>query len=145
MQTENLRYDYDDKFDVLYVALGDRKNSYGDDSQDGVIYLKDIDTDKLTGITILDFCKKKYRTYSKSEIYKIDVVGGMKDEINCFADFDISYIKEFSIKAYYYPFVYAPVLTGDKVGELKIYSNNKLIGTVDIIAPESVTVWQTTN
>ena len=59
MQTENLRYDYDDKFDVLYVALGDRKNSYGDDSQDGVIYLKDTDTDKLTGITILDFCKKR--------------------------------------------------------------------------------------
>lgn len=57
MQTENLRYDYDDKFDVLYVALGDRKNSYGDDSQDGVIYLKDIDTDKLTGITILDFAR----------------------------------------------------------------------------------------
>lgn len=25
MQMENLRYDYDDKFDVLYVALGDRK------------------------------------------------------------------------------------------------------------------------
>lgn len=94
---------------------------------------------------IMDFCKKKYRTYSKSEIYKIDVAGGIKDEINCIADFDISYIKEFSIKAYYYPFVYAPVLTGDKVGELKIYSNNKLIGTVDIIAPESVTVWQTTN
>lgn len=59
MLKNNTGYDYDQKFDVLYIALGDRKNSYGDDSDGKVIYLKDIDTDELTGITIMNF-KKKY-------------------------------------------------------------------------------------
>ena len=59
MLKNNVGFDYDNKFDVLYIAIGDRSNSYGDDSDGNVIYLKDIDTDELTGITILNF-KKKY-------------------------------------------------------------------------------------
>ena len=54
LQKNNIGFDYDKKFDVLYIALGDRSNSDGN-----VIYLKDIDTDELTGITIMNF-KKKY-------------------------------------------------------------------------------------
>ena len=57
---------------------------------------------------------------------------------------DIAYINSIETEACFYPIIYAPVIQGSKVGKLKIYSNNKLIGTVDIIAPESVTVWQTT-
>lgn len=59
LQKNSIGFDYDKKFDVLYIALGDRSNSYGDDSDGDVIYLKDIDTDELTGITIMNF-KKKY-------------------------------------------------------------------------------------
>ena len=59
LQKNSIVFDYDKKFDVLYIALGDRSNSYGDDSYGNVIYLKDIDTDELTGITIMNF-KKKY-------------------------------------------------------------------------------------
>ena len=59
LQKNNIGFDYDKKFDVLYIALGDRSNSYGDDSDGNVIYLKDIDTDELTGITIMNF-KKRY-------------------------------------------------------------------------------------
>lgn len=59
-QKANLQYDYDTKYDVLYVALGDRNNSYGDDSENGIIYLKDIDTDELTGVTVMDFMKRYY-------------------------------------------------------------------------------------
>nr|DAK83795.1 MAG TPA: Protein of unknown function (DUF2283) [Caudoviricetes sp.] len=59
-------FDYDPKFDVLYIALGDRSNSYGDDSDGNVIYLKDIDTDELTGITIMDF-KRKYKEHRLPE------------------------------------------------------------------------------
>ena len=50
-QRASLQFDYDAKYDVLYVALGDRDNSYGDDSEAGIIYLRDIDTDELTGVT----------------------------------------------------------------------------------------------
>ena len=59
LQKNSIVFDYDKKFDVLYIALGDRSNSYGDDSEGNVIYLKDIDADELTGITIMNF-KKKY-------------------------------------------------------------------------------------
>ena len=59
LQKNSIVFDYDKKFDVLYIALGDRSNSYGDASEGNVIYLKDIDTDELTGITIMNF-KKKY-------------------------------------------------------------------------------------
>lgn len=59
LQKNSIVFDYDKKFDVLYIAIGDRSNSYGDDSEGNVIYLKDIDTDELTGITIMNF-KKKY-------------------------------------------------------------------------------------
>lgn len=59
MLKNNVGFDYDNKFDVLYIAIGDRSNSYGDDSDGNIIYLKDIDTDELTGVTILNF-KKKY-------------------------------------------------------------------------------------
>lgn len=59
LQKNSIGFDYDKKFDVLHIALGDRSNSYGDDSDGNVIYLKDIDTDELTGITIMNF-KKKY-------------------------------------------------------------------------------------
>ena len=60
-QRASLQFDYDAKYDVLYVALGDRDNSYGDDSEACIIYLRDIDTDELTGVTVLDFMKR-YRS-----------------------------------------------------------------------------------
>lgn len=49
---------HDSENDVLYIGLGDRSNSYGDDDDDGIIILRDIDTRELTGITILDFLYK---------------------------------------------------------------------------------------
>lgn len=64
LQKNNIGFDYDKKFDVLYIALGDRSNSYGDDSDGNVIYLKDIDTDELTGITIMNFKKSISKTGS---------------------------------------------------------------------------------
>ena len=93
---------------------------------------------------IFDFCKKRYRVYSSEQEFFIDVVGGVEDKIKCTAQFDVAYINSISTQAYFYPLLYAPVIKGSTVGVLKIYSNKKLIGTVDIIAPESVTVWQIT-
>lgn len=50
--------DYDEKQDVLYVAIGDKTNSYGDDSEDDVLVMRDFDTDRITGFTILSIAKK---------------------------------------------------------------------------------------
>ena len=46
---------YDYGADVLYVGISDRSNSYGAEEDNGFIVLRDIDTDEVTGITILDF------------------------------------------------------------------------------------------
>lgn len=53
-----MKLDYDNAHDTLYVALGDKANSYGDDSLGDVILMRDIETDDITGITILSFLKK---------------------------------------------------------------------------------------
>lgn len=50
-------YGYDDKFDTLYYTIGDTSNSYGDEEPDNIVFLKDMNTDLLTGITILHFLK----------------------------------------------------------------------------------------
>ena len=61
MQT--MKIDYDQRFDTLYVAIGDKTNSYGDDSSSGIILMRDMRTEAITGFTILSFLKK-YRSHS---------------------------------------------------------------------------------
>lgn len=55
---ETMKYDYDSRHDTLYVAFAPKNNSYGDDSQAGIILMRDIETDDITGFTILSFLKK---------------------------------------------------------------------------------------
>ena len=49
------KVDYDQKFDVLYYNISNTENSYGDEIGDNIVLLRDIDTDKITGITILGY------------------------------------------------------------------------------------------
>ena len=65
MQT--MKIDYDQRFDTLYVAIGDKTNSYGDDSSSGIILMRDMRTEAITGFTILSFLKK-YRNRSMSHL-----------------------------------------------------------------------------
>lgn len=53
-----LKINYDTKFDILYISIGNPPFSYGDESIPGLVILKSIETDELTGITIFDFKKK---------------------------------------------------------------------------------------
>ena len=92
---------------------------------------------------IVEFCKSKYTEYDRHNVYTIDVVGGEKVRVMCLAHYKVYSLDEISVKAYYYPFIYAPVEAGEKVGKLKIYSNEKLISTVDIIVKDGVKQWQT--
>ena len=59
MVTQNLSYNYDTRHDVLYVSIGFPRPSYGDEIYPGIVLKHDIDTDELTGVTILD-CKARY-------------------------------------------------------------------------------------
>ena len=53
-----LSLNYDKKHDVLYISIGAPKPSYGDEEKSGVVILRDINTDEITGITIFDFKKR---------------------------------------------------------------------------------------
>lgn len=55
---QQIMVDYDSHFDTLYVALGDKSNSYGDEDIDDLILMRDLDTDDITGFTILSFFRK---------------------------------------------------------------------------------------
>lgn len=93
---------------------------------------------------LLDYAKSKYNLLSNELCYDISCVGGQKNGIKCSAKLDIAYLDNVTISAYYYPFIYAPIIKNTKVGIVKIYSNDILIGTVDITALESEKLWQTT-
>ena len=71
--------DYDKHFDTLYVALGNKSNSYGDDSSDGIILMRDLFTDSITGFTILSFLKK----------YRSNSLPKLPDSLGCSIEKDI--------------------------------------------------------
>lgn len=48
---------YDQKSDTLRVAYGAGQNSYGDDSVPGIVCMRDMDTDEITGFTVMHFLK----------------------------------------------------------------------------------------
>lgn len=56
MQT--MKINYDRRFDTLYVTMSNNLNSYGDETLGNVIVMRDMDTDAVTGITILSFLQK---------------------------------------------------------------------------------------
>lgn len=93
---------------------------------------------------LFDYAKNKYNSITNTYELILDCVGGVSNKVICSSKYDVSYLDKLSIKAYYYPIVYAPILKNTKVGEIRLYSNNILIGTVDIIVQESVKLWQTT-
>lgn len=49
---------YDEKNDVMYISFFDSGNSRGDEIINGLVILRDNDSNSVTGITIFDFSKK---------------------------------------------------------------------------------------
>ncbi|MED0688006.1 MULTISPECIES: DUF2283 domain-containing protein [Anoxybacillus] len=56
---EPVKIHYDEECDVLYISFGEPRPSYAEDFEDGVYIRYDMETDALTGVTILDFSKRK--------------------------------------------------------------------------------------
>lgn len=79
-------------------------------------------------------CKKKYQTKHFSRSLQIPVAGGLQDAVMASYDYSTTSLQtDFSVRYYYYPFIYAPVQTGDIIGYAKI--NHK---SVPIKAQEDV-------
>ena len=75
---QSLKYDYDSHFDILYVAISDKSNSYGDEDNDDIMLMRNIKTDAVTGFTIWNF-KKKANQASLNEFVKSFGVDLKKD------------------------------------------------------------------
>lgn len=52
--------DYDKKFDVLYCKIANTDNSYGDEIDNNIVILRDMETDSVTGVTIIGLNNKKH-------------------------------------------------------------------------------------
>ena len=50
---------YDKENGVLYLGFADQNNSYGAEETDNVILLRDIDTEEITGVTVLLSCNTR--------------------------------------------------------------------------------------
>ena len=61
--------DYDKKFDVLYYNILETDNSYGDEIDNTIVLLRDMEDDSIiTGITILDFKKNFIHNQKKKQV-----------------------------------------------------------------------------
>lgn len=56
MKKTNINYDINN--DVLYISFGEPRPSYVENYDEGILLRYDMDTDELSGITILDFTKR---------------------------------------------------------------------------------------
>lgn len=77
MLRKPISVDYDPINDVLYICLKPGIDSYGDEEREGVIIRKSIQSDEITGITILDF-KERYIDSELSSLnlpISIDLMG----------------------------------------------------------------------
>lgn len=86
---------------------------------------------------LVEYSKKKYKTHASTADYEIPLVGsGENKKVLCCAKYSVTCLGDIEARAYYYPFIYSPVSSGDRVGSLRLYSNGKLIKTVDITVKE---------
>ena len=66
------KFNYDNKYDILYILFSDGKNSLGDEEYDGLVVMRDEKTDEITGLNIFGFIEKYQRDMLPelpSEIY----------------------------------------------------------------------------
>lgn len=70
---------YDPQNDVLYISFGDPRPSYSETFDEGIYIRYDMDSDELTGITVLDFTKRA------KELKSLHLPGNINfDEMNNF-------------------------------------------------------------
>ena len=61
---------YNNKFDVLSVHYTDPSNSYGDEELDNIVMFKDLDTNELTGVTVLSFLEMYHNHDKRLDLVK---------------------------------------------------------------------------
>lgn len=85
-----------------------------------------------------NICKKKYNCFNITNIINIKTVGTNKSYIKCSYYKKIYLLDNITVKEYYYPFAYAPIKKGDKLGVAVVYCNKNIIERLPIEADEDV-------
>nr|DAI43384.1 MAG TPA: Protein of unknown function (DUF2283) [Caudoviricetes sp.] len=75
--TLGINYDYDEDEDILYVIIGKPTPSVSEEIEDGILIRRDIKTNKLTGVTILDY-KDRIKNNEKINIPKEFDLSGIR-------------------------------------------------------------------
>ncbi len=91
--------------------------------------------------TLVNYAKCRYVRVRSNDNFDINTVGGEKNSVKCSSEYDVTTIGTVTTREYYYPFVYAPVKKGDIIGKQVIYSNNRIIKTVNIKATEGINIY----
>ena len=94
--------------------------------------------------SLVKLAKKCYKDISKNENIEINVVGAESQRVKCRCNYSVKSACNIEIKRYYYPFAYAPIVKGEKLGREEIYINGIYVKSADITADEDVKLWQTT-
>jgi len=68
-----LTLNYDSDHDVMYVSIGQPKPSYCDNDVDGILIRRSADSNRLSGVTIMDFSKRDKELLKAVIPFKIDV------------------------------------------------------------------------
>lgn len=80
----------------------------------------------------------KYKKASISSTLEFNAVGGEKNTFTGSYDKEYYFCTDAKFRVYYRPFYYAPINKGDKIGEVWVYNNNKLVERLPIEADEDV-------
>ena len=62
--SQNINYEYNQMFDILYIKLDDTKDSYGHEDEYGIVLNYDYETKKLVGVDIWNF-KRRFEQKEK--------------------------------------------------------------------------------
>lgn len=54
---------YDKRNDILSINFGDTSNAYGDEISDAIVILRDINTNRMQGVTIIGIKQKCLDTW----------------------------------------------------------------------------------
>lgn len=89
-------------------------------------------------LKLLEEAHKKYKKVKVKNSINITVVGGEKDSICCSYKSEYCLLGDVDVREYYFPFVYAPIKKGDKVGVACVYYKNRIIERLPIEADEGL-------
>ena len=72
---------YDEKNDILYIYYKGKDCSYGEEDPEGVVTMRSIETDKVTGFLIYDLRKRTDLDIEKFDLVFRCVISELKTEI----------------------------------------------------------------